>query len=347
LWVRCSKTDETSHMQIEAFSEAKDPSAPHANEDRLVILPGRAYAVIDGVTDRLGTRYDGMLSGQYAAVTVQGALEHLLSAPHAPREGLGIVRALTGALREAYRVHGAYEKVLSDWNQRIAAALALVLVQDDSLDIILVGDSGVRLNGERVVRMEKDLDLITSTLRRIAWPVVGRRAADALQQEQVSRRVTWHGTRQPHDGLSGDGLSGVLTPDDMARIEQSAIATNRDALPHVPVSEIERLVQGGIIHQGQYQNDASTVLGYACLDGFDVPESLIHIERIPRRDVHTIEIFSDGYFKMGRDFGVASWETAFAEAEREDPAKVLLYPSPKGSTATTWADDRTYLGIRF
>ena len=58
-------------MQIEAFSEAKDPRAPHTNEDRLVILPGRAYAVIDGVTDRLGTRYDGVLSGQYAATVLR------------------------------------------------------------------------------------------------------------------------------------------------------------------------------------------------------------------------------------------------------------------------------------
>lgn len=65
-------------MLIEAFTEAKDPSAPHTNEDRLVILPGRTYAVIDGVTDRLGTRFDGMLPGQYAAMTVQRALEHML-----------------------------------------------------------------------------------------------------------------------------------------------------------------------------------------------------------------------------------------------------------------------------
>ena len=49
-------------MLIEAFSQAKDPAAPHANEDRFVILPGRAYAVIDGATAQTGARYDGMLS---------------------------------------------------------------------------------------------------------------------------------------------------------------------------------------------------------------------------------------------------------------------------------------------
>src|SRR4051794_12821506 len=43
-------------MQIEAFSQGKDPTAPHANEDRFVILPGRAYAVIDGATAKTGAR---------------------------------------------------------------------------------------------------------------------------------------------------------------------------------------------------------------------------------------------------------------------------------------------------
>jgi hypothetical protein len=329
-------------MLIEAFSEAKDPSAPQANEDRVVILPGRAYAVIDGVTDRLGTRYAGMLSGQYAAVTIQSALEQALSASAAPGDGPALIRTLTGAIRNAYEANGIFERVQADWNLRLAAALALALIREDTIEIILVGDSGVRLNGDRVLRVEKDLDLITSTLRRIAWPVIGKRIRDSMLQEQVSRRVTWHGTRQPYEDLAD-----ALTQDELAEIEARAIDANITALPHVPACEVERLVRGGILHQGRYQNDPSTVLGYAVLDGFDVPDGLVHIERVPRRDIETIEIFSDGYFKLGTEFGVSSWEKAFAEAEREDPAKVLLYPSPKGSTATTWADDRTYLGLRF
>jgi hypothetical protein len=330
-------------MLIEAFSEAKDPSAPHANEDQLVILPGRAYAVIDGVTDRLGTRYDGMLSGQYAAVTVKHALEHMLSVPDARMDGVAIVRALTAEIAAAYKAHGMAEKVQSDWNLRLSAALALVLVQAETVDVVLVGDSGVRINGEHVLRMEKDLDLITSTLRQEAWPVIGRRTTDPEKQEQISRRVTWHGTRQPLDAVAD-----TLDAGDMALIEGRAIAANIEALPHVAQADIENLVRGGIVNaQGGYQNNGSLQLGYPCIDGFEVPQHMIRIERFPRSEVKTVEIYSDGYFKPGDGFGVAAWEKAFAEAEREDPAKVLLYPSPKGSTATFWADDRTYLGVRF
>jgi len=330
-------------MLIEAFTEAKDPSAPHANEDRLVILPGRAYAVIDGVTDRLGTRYDGMLSGQYAAVTVQRALEHMLSAPDAPEDPVAIVDALTATIAAAYKTHGMAEKVLSDWNLRISAALALVLVGHESVDVILVGDSGVRINGERIIRFEKDLDVITAILRRQAWPVIGQKVSNPEKQEQVSRRVTWHGTRQPLDALAG-----ILDADDMALIEGRAIAANVEALPHVSKADIENLVRGGIVNaQGGYQNNGALQLGYPCLDGFEVPRHMLRIERLQRLSVETIEIYSDGYFKPGDGFGVAAWEQAFAEAEREDPAKVLLYHSPKGSTAKLWADDRTYLGVRF
>ncbi|MFC4175686.1 hypothetical protein ACFOYU_27010 [Microvirga sp. GCM10011540] len=330
-------------MLIEAFSEAKDPSAPHMNEDRLVILPGRAYAVIDGVTDRLGTRYDGMLAGQYAAVIVKGALEHMLSAPAGPKNGHEIVRALTARIESAYKAHNILEKAQSDWNVRISAALALVLVQDETLEVVLVGDSGVRINGVHTFRMEKDLDLITSILRQQAWPVIGERTSDPEKREQMSRRVTWHGTRQPLDAVAD-----TLNAGDMALIERRAIEANVKALPHVPRPDIENLVQGGIVNaQGGYQNNASKLLGYPCLDGFMVPERMIQIENLPRAEVETIEIFSDGYFKPGDGFGVAAWEKAFAEAEREDPAKVVLYASPKGSIGSTWADDRIYLGVRF
>lgn len=330
-------------MLIEAFTEAKDPSAPHTNEDRLVILPGRAYAVIDGVTDRLGARFDGMLSGQYAAVTVQRALEHMLSAPDGPENPVAIVKALTAALAPVYEKYGMAERAKADWNFRISAALALVLVGRETVDVLLVGDSGVRINGEHTLRVEKDLDLITSILRQQAWPVIGQKVSDPDKHEQMSRQVTWHGTRQ-----SLDNVAGTLDADDMAFIESRAIAANLEALPHVARADIDNLVRGGIVNaQGGYQNNASLQLGYPCLDGFEVPQHMLMIEKIPRSDVRTVEIYSDGYFKPGDGFGVAAWEKAFAEAEREDPAKVLLYPSPKGSTASLWADDRAYLGVRF
>src|SRR3954453_17729157 len=148
-------------MLIEAFSEAKDPSAPEANEDRFAILPGRAFAVIDGVTDRLGTRYNGMLSGQYAATIVKQALEFSLTRPDGPGTPETLIDTLTQAIADAYRVHGILESARRDWNQRFSATLALALLNDDTIDIALVGDSGIRINGNRILQVDKDLDVIT------------------------------------------------------------------------------------------------------------------------------------------------------------------------------------------
>ena len=330
-------------MLIEAFSEAKVPSAPNSNEDRFVILPGRAFAVIDGVTDRLGTRYNGMLSGQYAATIVKGALEYALTRPHPPTDAVALIAVLTQAIADAYKAHGILDTARTDWNHRFSATLAIALMGDETIDIALVGDSGIRINGSRILQVDKDLDQITSTLRQQAWPVIGARTSDPAVQEKASRRVTWFGTRQPLEALAH-----ILDAQDLASIEQQAIIACVRALPHVPRGDIETLVRGGIVHaQGAYQNNTSTILGYSALDGFEVPSSLVHFERLPRAEVRTIELFSDGYFKPGADFGVASWEEAFREVERDDPAKVSLYLSPKGSTATHWTDDRTYLGVRF
>ncbi|MCP8937110.1 protein phosphatase 2C domain-containing protein [Alsobacter sp. SYSU M60028] len=331
-------------MLLEAFTQAKDPRAPQANEDRFVVLPGRAYAVIDGATARTGARYDGMLSGQYAAATVEAALERILSAPGAPLDdGMAVVRALTRALREGYERHGMAERARHERHNRFSATLALVTLHDGVADVTLVGDSGVRLGG-RVVQVEKDLDLITSTLRQQAWPIIGEVTQDPDLREKLSRQIAWHGTSQ----VPELGLAPHLDTAHLARIEERALAANAERLPHAPRADIEKLVRGGIVNaQGDYQNESDEALGYSCLDGFDVPERLVHREQVALDGVDAIELFTDGYFAPGEGFGVAAWEDAFRRVEREDREKVRLHLSPKGSTRQAFADDRTYLGVRF
>jgi hypothetical protein len=47
-------------VRIEAFSEGKYLDDPDANEDQFLVLPGRGFAVIDGVTDISGRAFEGM-----------------------------------------------------------------------------------------------------------------------------------------------------------------------------------------------------------------------------------------------------------------------------------------------
>ena len=331
-------------MWIEAFSEAKDPSRPETNEDALVILPGRAFGVIDGVSDRSGVRYDGMLSGCYAARLLQRALERLLGSDAAPLDDpAAIARAMTAEIAAAYDRLGIADAVARDRNRQIQATLTLLTLAGDAAHLLIVGDSGARLNGDTLIREEKDLDAITASLRRIAWPVIAARVADPAERERLSRLVTWQGTRNARPLVAP-----TLDQNDLDAVEAETKRVCRDTLPHVPEADIATLVEGGIVHgQGRYQNNTASVLGYSCLNGFPVPPSLIRVERFDRMALRSVELFTDGYFAPGEAFGVDGWERRFAEVEREDPSKVLRYPSPKGSVGGTWADDRTYLGTRF
>ena len=323
-------------MRLEAFTEAREPARPESNEDALVVLPGRAFAVIDGVTDRNGTRYDGMLAGRYAARLAASALEALFAT--GTSEAGQIVPALTEALQAAYRLHGI-DLSASGWGGRMCCTLALAILGDDWLDVVLVGDSGIRLNGVTVLQMRKDLDMITALLRRHAWAPIAARVSDAVERERLARQVVFHGT-----GQDAAALAPVLNAADLAAIGAAATTACRAALPHVPQAEIALLLERGIVEgQGLFQNRTDSVLGYACLDGFAVPGALMRIERLPLPQ--RIELFTDGYARPAAGFGVAAWEADFQATEREDPSKIGAFLSVKGSLPGRWSDDRTYLAV--
>lgn len=321
-------------MRIEAFSEAKDPARPGANEDALLILPGRAFAVIDGVSDRTGVRYDGMLAGQYASTLVRRRLETILG-----DEGVDVVADLTATIAAAYDRLGVRAAVEADWGGKIASTLALVLVGAERVEAILVGDSGLRINGTELHRDEKDLDRITSLLRRAAWHHAEARGIDRAGREVLSRALAFRGAAQ-------DPAPEGFFAADLAAIADAAMAACVADLPHLPRAVIAPLIAHGIVGaQGAHQNNDASPLGYSCLDGFAIPERFITRLSWPRAEVRTIELFTDGYFDPAAGFGVEAWEAAFRAAEAEDPAKIGRFLSPRGSTATTWADDRTYLGV--
>ncbi len=327
-------------MRIEAFSQAKNPAAPETNEDALLILPGRAYAAIDGVSDRDGTRYDGVLAGRFASTLVRRRLEEMLGGSQAcsPR---AVVDELTVAIDDAYGSFGVRERVRTDWSGKIASTLALAMVDSAELRIVLVGDSGVRINGAQIVREDKDIDRITSLLRRAAWRAVKSRSDDPAVWEKVSRQVAFHGARQ-----DAAAVAPWLDEAALAGIAAVANAECQAALPFLPAAAIANLVARGIVGgQGGHQNNAQSPLGYSCLDGFAIPDQFIRYLTLPRAEVQTIELFTDGYFQPGDGFGVAEWEAAFHAAEAEDAAKVELYLSPRGSSGGNWADDRSYLGV--
>jgi hypothetical protein len=329
-------------MRIEAFSEARTPGDPAANEDQLLILPGRGYAVIDGVTDRTGDRYDGLLAGRLASLTVQQATAaFLLDLAERDLDPARLVDRIAQAIRDAYRHHGVLDVARQEPPKRFGATLALAAEGDGFWRFVLVGDSGLRLNGSELWLNETGLDRVTASLRVEAYRRVASAGGTPDDQARVGRACAFHGAARLHPDMQP-----WLDEGELADLLAVCLDTCRFRFPDVPDHHIERLLHGGILTgQGWFQNTTSSPLSYAVIDGFETPMELIRVVDRERSTVRGIELFTDGYFEPAAAPSVAAWEAAFREVERIDPEKIGRYPSVKGSAPDRYADDRTVIVI--
>ena len=336
-------------MLIEAFSQGKKFGQPEANEDSFVAILGAGFAVIDGVTDRNGTRYAGMLSGQFASRIVKRATERFLIEQQAPKRpgGLGyagpraFIDYLSSALNAAYQQEGALAAVEADWKIRAGCTIVAALQIGDRLEIIAVGDSGIRMNGDDLLWVLKPLDDVTAILRREAWRYFEAKGLSSRRADELAGFLTWRGTQ--HQVAPNESADPAV----IAEIERRALAACKMHLPDAPESELMLLIQHGIEHgQGEFQNVTDKVLGYGGLDGFAVPDRYIEHRSYALAEIDTLELFSDGYFEPGKGFGVAKWEESFRAVEAADPHKIDRYISTKGTTELALTDDRTYLGVK-
>ncbi|MBM3535788.1 MAG: hypothetical protein FJX60_22475 [Alphaproteobacteria bacterium] len=331
-------------MWIEAFSEGKNLDDPEANEDRFLALPGRGFAVIDGVTDRTGHRYDGTLAGRMASRTVQAAVAGFLIDPaERAADPERLVAHVSAAIRAAYRTHGILDIAHKDATRRFGATLALAVEQGAWLRFILVGDSGLRINGDETVINDTGLDLVTSSLRQEAYRVIAAAGGSPEDQAKLGRACAFEGAARLHPDMAP-----WLDACGLATLRDRCLKLCRARFPEVPEADLRMLIGGGIMRgQTQFQNNTASPLSYAVLDGFEVPMSLVRVIDRPRAEIHSVELFTDGYFAPGATPDVAAWEAAFAEVERVDPGKIDRYPSVKGTIGRLRADDRTVVIVVF
>lgn len=327
-------------MRIEAFSEGKNLDDPDANEDQLLILPGLGYAVIDGVTDRTGHRYDGMLAGRMAGLLVRDATAAFLLDPaNRPLDPARLVASVTAAIQRAYARFGIADIAEKQPARRFGATLALVAQEGGTLRTVLVGDSGVRFDGSDLTLVDPGLDKITAHIRQAAWRWLEGEGAPETDRHRVSRSCVFNGLAR----LMPD-MAPWLDETSLARLRETTVAAAVASHPDVPEADIRTLAEGGIIDgQARFQNNTNSPLSYCVLDGFAVPMGLVQVIDRPLAETRSIELFTDGYFAPGAEPSIESWEAAFAEVERTDPLKLEAYPSVKGTVGRIRADDRTIL----
>ena len=325
-------------MKIETFSESRDPDRPDANEDAWLAVPGRCLAVIDGVTDRTGARFDGATSGRVASRAVAAALKAFVEDPaERAAEPRRLATALSGALRAEYARYGLLDAARTDRSRRFGATLAAAIEVGDVVRFIRIGDSGIRIDGRDVRIDETQVDRVTSSIRQSVYAHLA--AKDAAVRAQVARVCILNGLGSLHPE-TGNWI------DEAGRVALRAAALERArlAVPQAEASDLIAIVDGGVVSgQVRYTNVDRPPFGYGVLDGFDVPDGLIACEDRPRAGLRSIELFTDGYFKIPDTVSLTAWEAAFAEVEREDPEKIGRYPAPKGSLGRMRTDDRTVI----
>ncbi len=325
-------------MKIEAFSQSRDPDRPDANEDAWLVVPGRCLAVIDGVTDRTGSRFDGVTSGRIASRAVVAALKSFAEDPaeHAaePRK---LVTALSGALRAEYARYGLAEATRNDRSRRFGATLAAAIAVGDTVRFIRIGDSGIRIDGRDVLVDETWVDRVTSSIRQAVYARFA--AEDAAVRATLARACVFNGL-----GALPPAAGERIGEADRVALRVSALERARRAVPQAEAADLAAIIDGGVVRgQVRFTNVDRPPFGYGVLDGYDVPDGLIACEDRPRAGLRSIELFTDGYFKIPDAVSLAAWEAAFAEVEREDPEKIGRYPAPKGSLGRLRTDDRTVI----
>jgi serine/threonine protein phosphatase PrpC len=97
-----------------------------------------------------------------------------------------------------------------------------------------------------------------------------------------------------------------------------------------------------IREQLTYCNNPDHVLGYGAISGTPIPEKFIRVFEFDMSAVHTLELFSDGYYdQLSDEVSIAAYEAKREQIELEDPDKYKKYVSTKSN------DDRTVMIVRF
>lgn len=316
-------------MKIEVISKPKSRLNRKAGDDVPVCIPGRLYGVFDGATDAFGARVNGESAGHIAARTV--AEYFTAVAEDAQRAALPGTALMQQAARRLHEVNAGI-------GLRIPASTtaAVVLEQPDAFRILALGDSSIRINGERLYSRAKIIDEVSTAARVRAFRLLqGRLEGDDV--EHAARQVIFLGFQQACE-------DGLLTRNEAERIVDDVC---REARFSAISDHVRHFLVGGIQTQFMLANNAVSPLGYGALNG---SQPLLHeiVEaRLPKADVRTIELFTDGYFSTPADTNSAAWEAEFERVEREDYHKIGAHRGVKGSTADEFSDDRTVICLAF
>lgn len=312
-------------MRIELLNQSKYRHGPRPGDDVPLVVPGVVFGVFDGATDALGTMVEGLSAGRLAALTVAAEMAALAADPDARHMPVHeIVRRLTKTLRNRTAPLGLAIPP--------STTVAVMLDCGTSWRFLLLGDTGIRINGSEVLCHNKLIDTVSTEARVRVFRLLRSRLGGGDEVEYATRRVIMLGL---DTAISEQVLSEAKAD---ALVEEVIQSTGLDA--HASV--IDSFLRGGIKTQFTFGN-ANGSLAFDTMNGTEVPLRDVIDQTRPKDEVASVEIFTDGYPAMPKDVSPHAWEEAFAKAERRDYHKIETHAAVKGSTEAEYFDDRTVL----
>lgn len=215
-------------MRLTACSVPKFKDHAGEGDDVLLVVPQRLYAVFDGATDAFGTPVGGSTPGRFAASRAAQAAARSVLASEAPPGSLegwaqALVEAMNAAIASGLAAAGAA-------GVQASSTVALAADCGDHWRFLIVGDSGIRVNGSVLHRHTKDVDLLYTAGRGAVFRRLRSLGLDGDALEAAARRLVFRGLRHGAEhGLSVEDVAqvvaaarracaGRLQPDAMERL---------------------------------------------------------------------------------------------------------------------------------
>ncbi len=321
--------------RIDCLSVPKSRDLKDPGDDVVSVLPDKFYGVFDGATDTTGTFRGPCSPGRFAATSAaQAMLRQILQAQGPVADPQVWLAAMNAAIRDGLLNLGVPQA-------RVSTTAAMAIPIGSDMHFLMVGDSGLRINGHDITHMTKDVDRLFTQVRLATRALLRLQGLQGDALEAATRELVFKGLHPSRQSvLSRAQVEQIVDQVSMA-CQGQLMPDAMDCLPDM----VSRGISGG---QYQYANQLGHSLGYASVDGSQTRGKDLRYFSRPVADVQSIELFTDGYMSCPQGgVSVMDWEANFAKDEAQDPEKIGRYAGVKGSTQAYFSDDRTVLSLSF
>ncbi len=321
--------------RIDCLSVPKSRDLKDSGDDVVSVLPDKFYGVFDGATDTTGTFRGPCSPGRFAATSAAQAMLRQVLQPQGPvTEPQVWLADMNAAIRDGLHNLGVPQA-------RVSTTAAMAIPIGSNVHFLMVGDSGLRINGFDITHMTKDVDRLFTQVRLATRQVLRAQGLQGDTLESATRELVFKGLDPSRQATVLRSKVQEILAQVSAACQGKLMPDAMDCLPDM----VSRGISGG---QYQFANQSGHSLAYASVDGSQTRGKDLRYFSRPMADVQSIELFTDGYMSCPQSgVSVMDWEANFAQDEAQDPEKIGRYAGVKGSTEAYFSDDRTVLSLSF